>query len=211
MSNELKSSVGVRHAVLQLLSVTILLASCSFQSNQIDFMKNIFEKKMIEAVPQWELTHGSRVVNLFPVAVNGAIVFTDGGGIYLRFDGWQFVEIRLDKDSEVLDHPRNSKGNTKFQYRRVEKLAIAASLQRSSEMNGDIDLDGVNLGQKITVSCTDWRRLVVDEGALLVQNCQVEERLVFENRIELDRFGNIVALDSIDSLSVTPFRIALKQ
>jgi hypothetical protein len=211
MSNELKRAVGVRQAVLHFFSATILLASCSFQSNQLDFMKNMFEKKMSETVAQWELTGGSSVVNLFPVAASGEIVFADGDGIYLRFDGWHFVEISLEKDAEALGYPRNSQVNSRYQYRRIENITKSVSLQRGPEVNGGMDLNGVNLGQNITVSCTDWRRLVLSEGALLVQDCQVEARLVFENRIKLDRFGNIVLLESVDILSGTPFQIALKQ
>ena len=76
------------------LSVFVLTSGCSFHSSQWDAVRRLLQPSEIVVQDRWFLSGPVSDRRVYPVQVSGAIMFTDGEAIFLKFDGWHFVEMR---------------------------------------------------------------------------------------------------------------------
>ena len=72
----------------------VMLAGCSFHSNQWSALKGLLAPEKVVTQGSWLLSGPGDDVTVYPVQGNDAIIFTDGQGIFLKFDGWHFTEVR---------------------------------------------------------------------------------------------------------------------
>ena len=72
----------------------VMLAGCSFHSNQWSALKGLLAPEKVVTQGSWLLSGSEGSVTVYPVQGNDAIIFTDGQGIFLKFDGWHFTEVR---------------------------------------------------------------------------------------------------------------------
>ena len=139
----------------------------------------------------WRLSLGGNDIAVYPVQVDNSILFTDGRGILVNFDGWHIVETRGLGQHNSETSPRHTKVAI-FDYKTVEKRA------EGKRPDSAADIAEVSVASKNTivyqVRCAEWQRSLNLFGELLTQSCAFEDAVGFFNRIQLDQSGNIVAL-----------------
>jgi hypothetical protein len=88
-----------RHDVLlrsiKVLVLGLALASiggCSFHSNQWNALSSLWRS---DGGPQknWQVSWSDRVFNVFAINAGSEVIFADGDGFILRFDGWQVRQV----------------------------------------------------------------------------------------------------------------------
>ena len=72
----------------------VMLAGCSFHSNQWSALKGLLAPEKVVTQGSWLLSGSEGNATVYPVQGNDAIIFTDGQGLFLKFDGWHFTEVR---------------------------------------------------------------------------------------------------------------------
>ncbi|MDA9043219.1 hypothetical protein N9H56_01520 [Pseudomonadales bacterium] len=168
-----------------------LLSGCSFHSNQWTIIKNLLEGPQVVLPSPWRLSLGDNDIAVYPVQVDTSILFTDGRGILVNFDGWHIIETRGLGQSNSESSPRHTKVAI-FDYKAVEKSA------EGKRSDPAADIAEVSVASKNTivyhVRCSEWQRSLNFFGELLTQSCAFEDDVGFSNRIQLDQSGNIVAL-----------------
>jgi len=184
-----RSSVVSRLASLACVVLALLSGGCSFQSNQITFVKSLFEPPSAN-VSYWLSVTGDNRIKLVPLADSSSTVFTDGEGIFFRFDGWHFTEIRVQREAYGFN---DVQVNASFKY--DDRGRFESEVQQVNE-HGAQSL-GSKWTQEFMVACTKWLREMTESGELLTQNCQFLTGKQFSNRIILDKTGNIVFLESV--------------
>ena len=167
------------------------LSGCSFHSNQWTAIKSLLEGPKVVLPSPWLLSIGDNDISVYPVQVDTSILFTDGKGALVNFDGWHIVEIRGLGQRNTGNSPRHSKVVT-FDYKTVEKSAEGKGPDSAA------DIAEVSVASKnaviYQVRCTEWQRSLNSFGELLTQSCAFEDDGAFINRIQLGQSGNIVAL-----------------
>ncbi len=70
----------------------ILLSGCSFHSNQWNILSSLWQ---LEEGPQknWQVRWSNRVFDVFAINAGQEVIFADGDGFILRFDGWQVTKV----------------------------------------------------------------------------------------------------------------------
>ena len=70
----------------------ILLSGCSFHSNQWNILSSLWQR---EEGPQknWQVRWSNRVFDVFAINAGQEVIFADGDGFILRFDGWQVTRV----------------------------------------------------------------------------------------------------------------------
>ena len=168
-----------------------LLSGCSFHSNQWTNIKNLLEGPKVVLPSPWRLSLGDNDIAVYPVQVDNSILFTDGRGILVNFDGWHIVETRGLGQRNFESSPRHTKVAI-FDYKTVEKSA------EGKRPDSAADIAEVSVASKNAavyhVRCAEWQRSLNFYGELLTQSCTFEDDVGFFNRIQLDQSGNIVAL-----------------
>ena len=183
----------------------VVLAGCSFHSNQWAALKSVLEPEKVAMPGRWLLSGQEGNVVVYPVQQGRAIVFTDGQTLFFKFDGWHVVEIKGygARYSEI----RSRKAEiVRFDYRinglpdeDVLSNEIGDQRDRPSEVEGEI---------VYRVGCAAWQRVVVPNGVLLSQSCAFEDGATFSNNILLDQSGNISSIESVTGPDGVRFQIA---
>ena len=170
-----------------------MLAGCSFHSNQWSALKGLLAPEKVVTQGSWLLSGSEGNVTVYPVQGNDEIIFTDGQGIFLKFDGWHFTEVRgyRARDVELVS---GKPGIVGFEY----KISNPGSVVAKSETSPAERLYASGGENKIIygVACADWQRTSVAGGELLSQSCLFDRQEAFSNSIWLDQSGNIQAVES---------------
>tara|TARA_B110000003_G_C16536645_1_gene491013 strand:+ start:493 stop:1026 length:534 start_codon:yes stop_codon:yes gene_type:complete len=91
----------------ELLTILILvsLCGCSFQSNQLNYLKQRFESsKPSEPLPTWSLEWGGFSFELFAINYGRNIIFTNDQEILIIFDGERVSKVEgLSPNNYVFD------------------------------------------------------------------------------------------------------------
>ena len=157
-----KMSRGIIFAAL------VLFSGCSFHSSQLEAVKRLLKPSEIVSQDHWLLSGAVSDKRVYPVQVSNAIIFTDGEDIFLKFDGWHFIEIRglplpdsgLIPDlhgTAVFDYTATSTSDSDSEKEKV----FAQSSIRTGDGNGNV----------YEVNCTAWQQRRVVAGKLLSQSC----------------------------------------
>ena len=183
----------------------VVLAGCSFHSNQWAALKSVLEPEKVAMPGRWLLSGQEGNVVVYPVQQGRAIVFTDGQTLFFKFDGWHVVEIKGygARYSEIGSRKAEI---VRFDYRinglpdeDISGTKIGDQRDRFSEAEGEI---------VYRVGCAAWQRVVVPNGELLSQSCAFEDGATFSNNILLDQSGNISSIESVTGPDGVRFQIA---
>ena len=183
----------------------VMLASCSFHSNQWSALKGLLAPEKGVTQGSWLLSGSEGNVTVYPVQGNNEIIFTDGQSIFLKFDGWHFTEVRGYRalDGELVSGKPAVIG---FDYAFIDLDSVGAESAKTpaerSFLSGD--KNKVIYG----VICADWQRTSVAGGELLSQSCIFDRQEAFSNSIWLDQSGNIQAVESALGPEGGKFRVA---
>ena len=81
---------AVRFGVLYLV---IGLAGCSFHSNQWNALSSLWRQ---DQGPQknWQVRWLNRTFDVYAINTDQEVIFADGEGFILRFDGWQVTQVQ---------------------------------------------------------------------------------------------------------------------
>jgi hypothetical protein len=171
----------------------VLLAGCSFHSNQWSALKRLLAPEKVVTQGSWLLSGPEGNVTVYPVQGNDAIIFTDGQGIFLKFDGWHFTEVRgyRARDMELISGKPDIVG---FDYGTSDPDNVSVEsgtspAERSYASGGENKMI-------YGVICADWQRAPAAGGELLSQSCLFDRQEAFSNSIWLDQSGNIRAVES---------------
>ena len=186
-------------------AVLVMMAGCSFHSNQWSALKSLLGPEKVVTQGSWLLSGPEGSVTVYPVQGNDAIIFTDGQGIFLKFDGWHFTEVRgyRARDMELISGKPDIVG---FDYGtsdpdNVSVESVTSPAERSYASGGE---NKVIYG----VICADWQRAPGAGGELLSQSCLFDSQEAFSNSIWLDQSGNIQAVESALGPEGGKFRLA---
>ena len=186
-------------------AVLVMMAGCSFHSNQWSALKSLLGPEKVVTQGSWLLSWAEGNVTVYPVQGNDAIIFTDGQGIFLKFDGWHFTEVRgyRARDVELISGKPDIVG---FYYKTSDPGSVGAK----SETSPAERLYASGGENKIIygVACADWQRTSVAGGELLSQSCLFDSQEAFSNSIWLDQSGNIRVVESVLSPGGGKFRVA---
>ena len=195
------------------LAALVPLAGCSFQSNQLNFLKGLLQPEEIVSQNSWVLSGVGDNIEIYPIQSDGAIVFTEGQSIFLKFDGWHFVEIR-GYPAVGVDAVSESWITVRFDYSATNFGGSDLCVKDCQEENLSDQKTNFSEGKdKIlyTVKCADWRRTSFGSGELLRQSCYFAGQESFSNSIWLDQSGNITAIESVLGPNLAKFRVAIQE
>ena len=175
------------------LASLVMLAGCSFHSNQWSVLKGLLAPEKVITQGSWLLSGPEGSVTVYPVQGNAALIFTDGRGIFLKFDGWHFTEVRgyRARDMELISGKQDIVG---FEYKISDPGSVGAK-RETSPAERSYASGGENK-MIYGVICADWQRTSVAGGELLSQSCSYDSQEAFSNSIWLDQSGNIQAVES---------------
>ena len=183
----------------------VLLAGCSFHSNQWSALKRLLAPEKVVTQGSWLLSGAEGNVTVYPVQGIDAIIFTDGQSIFLKFDGWHFTEVRgyRARDMELIS---GKQGIVGFDYGASDPDNVSVEsgtspAERSYASGGENKMI-------YGVICADWQRTSVAGGELLSQSCLFDSQEAFSNSIWLDQSGNIRAAESVLGPEEGKFRVA---
>jgi hypothetical protein len=85
--------------------ILVSLCGCSFQSNQLNYLKQRFESsKPSKPLPTWSLEWGGFSFELFAINYGGNIIFTNDQKIMIIFDGERVSKVEgLSLNNYVFD------------------------------------------------------------------------------------------------------------
>ena len=183
----------------------VMLAGCSFHSNQWSALKRLLAPEKVVTQGSWLLSGPGGDFTVYPVQGNDEIIFTDGQGIFLKFDGWHFTEVRgyRARDVELISGKPDIVG---FDYGTSDPDNVSVEsgtspAERSYASGGENKMI-------YGVICADWQRTSVAGGELLSQSCLFDRQEAFSNSIWLDQSGNIQAVESALGPEGGKFRVA---
>ena len=183
----------------------VLLAGCSFHSNQWSALKRLLAPEKVVTQGSWLLSGPEGSVTVYPVQGNDAIIFTDGQGIFLKFDGWHFTEVRgyRARDMELISGKPDIVG---FDYGTSDpdNVSVESGTSPAERLYASGGENTIIYG----VICADWQRTSVAGGELLSQSCLFDSQEAFSNSIWLDQSGNIQAVESVLGPEGGKFRVA---
>ncbi|MDA7717806.1 hypothetical protein N8837_00955 [Pseudomonadales bacterium] len=183
----------------------VMLAGCSFHSNQWSALKGLLAPEKVVTQGSWLLSGPGDDFTVYPVQSNDAIIFTDGQGIFLKFDGWHFTEVRgyRARDMELISGKPDIVG---FDYKISDPGSVGAESETSpAEMSY---ASGGENKMVFGVICAPWQRTSISGGELLSQSCLFDNQEAFSNSIWLDQSGNIRAVESVLGPEGVNFRVA---
>ena len=131
-----------------ILALLLQLSGCSFHSNQLDALNALWSE---ESGPQknWRVSWDGKVFDVYAINAPEQVIFADGEGFLLHFDGWQITGVRgilpgdealnLDVVDSQVDQSillKYSGLRSKFGEQRCTRWALA----NGSELEADSDL-----------------------------------------------------------------------
>ena len=183
----------------------VMQAGCSFHSNQWSALKGLLAPERVVTQGRWLLSGSEGNVTVYPVQGNDEIIFTDGQGIFLKFDGWHFTEVRGYR-ARGVELVSGKPAVIGFDYAIIDPDSLGAESEKlpaeRSFLSGD--KNKIIYG----VICADWQRAPIVGGELLSQSCIFGMQEAFSNSIWLDQSGNIQATESVLGPEGVKFRVA---
>ena len=183
----------------------VMLAGCSFHSNQLSALKSLLAPEKVVTQGSWLLSGPEGNVTVYPVQGNDEIIFTDGRGIFLKFDGWHFTEVRgyRRRDVELISGELDIVG---FDYKIRDAGSVGA---KSEKLPAERSYASGGENKMIYgVICAEWQRAPAVGGDLLSQACIFDRQEAFSNSIWLDQAGNIRAIETALGPEGGKFRVA---
>ena len=191
----------------------VSVAGCSFQSNQLNFLKGLLQPAEIITQNSWVLSGVGDNIVIYPIQSDGTIVFTEGQSIFLKFDGWHFVEVR-GYPAVGVDAVSESWTTVRFDYSATNFGGSDLCVKDCQEENLSDQRANVSEGNDIVsykVKCADWQRTPFGSGELLRQSCYFAGQESFSNSIWLDQSGSITAIESVLGPKLVKFRVAIQE
>ena len=176
------------------LSALMLISGCTFHSNQLEAVKRVLKPSQAVIQDHWFLSGPVGDRRVYPVQASDGIMFTDGEAIFLKFDGWHFVEIR----GLAATHSGKKLENsvvTLFNYLETDSFNKGLEKENLSRQKSMFSGDSKRIVYE--VRCGAWSLIPVVVGELLSQSCFFDNQRAFTNSIWLDQSGNIKALESV--------------
>ena len=210
-----KLNWAIRDRITTVICVAALvtLAGCSFQSNQLNFLKGLLQPEEIVSQNSWVLSGVGDNIVIYPIQSDGTIVFTEGQSIFLKFDGWHFVEVR-GYPAVGVDAVSESWATVRFNYG-VTGYGVSDPLAKDRQEENLSNQRANFLKGKAIVShkvkCAGWQRASFGSGELLRQSCYFVGQDDFSNSIWLDQSGNITAIESVLGPNLAKFRVAIQE
>ena len=195
------------------LAALVTLAGCSFQSNQLNFLKGLLQPAEIVSQNSWVLSGVGDNIVVYPIQSDGTIVFTEGQSIFLKFDGWNFVEVR-GYPAVGVDAVSESSVTVRFNYGVTDYEVTDPSVKDRQEENLSNQRANFLKGKAIVshkVKCAGWQRASFGSGELLRQSCYFVGQDDFSNSIWLDQSGNITVIESVLGPNLVKFRVAIQE
>ena len=195
------------------LAALVTLAGCSFQSNQLDFLKGLLQPAEIVSQNSWVLSGVGDNIVVYPIQSDGTIVFTEGQSIFLKFDGWHFVEVR-GYPAVGVDAVSESWATVRFEYSATNFGGSDLSVKDCQEENlSDQKANFLEDKDKVLyrVKCEAWQQAPDGTGELLRQSCYFAGQESFSNSIWLDQSGNITVIESVLGPNLVKFRVAIQE
>ncbi|MFM7119117.1 MAG: hypothetical protein ACKOZX_02505 [Gammaproteobacteria bacterium] len=153
------TSSGLRQLAVLLLALAP--AGCTFQSAQLDFLRDAFtDATEPDVLPGWRATLGQKTRDVSIVSRGNLFVFVSDDGDAASFDGWTVRAITG--------------------FGRRERLTIR---------DQDAARQYVQAGSYIEHRCAPWVRSERVEGIRWRQTCTGRAR--YDNVIDVDAVGNI--------------------
>ncbi|HAT51959.1 MAG TPA: hypothetical protein DCS80_01580 [Betaproteobacteria bacterium] len=162
----------------------VVLQGCSFQSNQINFMKSVLAETGV-ILPRWALTleGDSEQKTVFPVALSGGdTLFTDGEYIRLYFDGWNFVRLEGISETGSFNVYHEIK---EALPRWSERQSVKGAYLRAPDSEGSFRVD-----------CLAWEKLEKGGKQFFKQVCSSSSINRFANKIRVDSEGQIEQIET---------------
>ena len=153
----------------------VLLAGCTFHSNQISTLRSMFNQPE-QANVQWRARYGNKVVPVVAINHEPFVVFANNDGVAIAFDGWHVrsvVGFGLSNPLAITfqdNDPRFSGGTT-------------------------------GLGQGPVHRCEPWFFTESAGGGQWLQRCSAE--FYYQNAVALDGDGRIIRIEQIVDASGT--------
>ena len=185
----------------------VMLAGCSFHSNQWSALKRLLAPEKVITQGSWLLSGSEDNVTVYPIQGNDEIIFTDGQGIFLKFDGWHFTEVRgyRARDMELISGKPDIVG---FDYGTSDPDNV--SVESGTSPAERLYASGGENKMIYGVICADWQRAPAKGGELLSQSCLFDSQEAFSNSIWLDQSGNIRVFESVLGPEGAKFRVATR-
>ena len=195
------------------LAALVNLAGCTFQSIQLNLLIGLLQPAEIVSQNSWVLSGVGDNIVVYPIQSDGTIVFTEGQSIFLKFDGWHFVEVR-GYPAVGVDAVSDSSVTVRFNYGATGYGVSDPSTKDRQEENLSDQRENFLEGKDkvlYKVKCADWQRASFGSGELLRQSCYFDGQEGFSNRIWLDQSGNITAIESVLGPNSAKFRVAIQE
>ena len=176
-----------------ILILVTQVQGCSFQSKQFNALKAVLtEREPITAV-SWMLEIEDAQIVVYPIQSDEGGIFSDGGTLFLKFDGWHIFEVQglqgtLKRRSvEDLDRVRLAYNIRNDSQGQIEELIneeeIGPQLEGSS--------------QRYNLDCAQWLRSELRAGHQFSQTCAFTKNERFLNMIDVDQSGDISKISTL--------------
>ena len=86
------SSLVIGASRFSVFFLIILLSGCSFHSSQWNTLSSLWRRGRGSA-KNWQVRWSNRVFDVFAINAGQEVIFADGDGFILRFDGWQVTRV----------------------------------------------------------------------------------------------------------------------
>lgn len=172
------------------VTASLVLSACTFQSKQLNFFKGIFEETtVIEVKPTWQLNWLNKSREMYVIQIPDAFVFTDGADLSIWFDGWNIYRIENFRDGLVI-------ANTVYVEKETD-IIESVGLRSDKIVKLRVDQDQNPLSTDPLILCAPWfGERLVNNMTVFLQKCGTADGYRHENRIELSEDGMITKIQS---------------
>mgnify|MGYP001156850797 CR=1 FL=1 len=155
----------------------------TFKSNQSSLILSLISRRNSGPRPNWELISENKRWMVYAVNVEGEVWFANKSGVFLRFNGWDFTEVKgLIEGIQAIDINLDSN-------------------RKTYNVEGTIQYE---------LECDGWKKFTLTSNDVVKfeQNCKSPTK-EFSNHIVVDSGGAIVEFRVILHPEVPPFFLKL--
>ena len=90
--------------------MVLLVGGCSFHSNQWNALTSLWHQQEQGPQKNWQVEWSTRVIDVFAINAGKEIIFADGDGLLVRFDGQQVRQVKglLPNDDTLYIEPESA-------------------------------------------------------------------------------------------------------